>query len=132
MIKTVECLLLILFMLGFAACGGKEEPVSYEQISAKQAKELMQSEKEYIIIDARTEEEYATGYIEGAVLIPDFEISERAETELPDKNMQILVYCRSGSRSKTAAETLASLGYTNVKEFGGLETWEYGITTPTE
>ena len=125
MIKTVECLLLILFMLGFAACGGKEEPVSYEQISAKQAKELMQSEKEYIIIDARTEEEYAAGHIEGAILIPEYEIARRAENELPDKDVLILVYCRSGRRSKIASEALVKLGYTNVKEFGGIIDWPY-------
>lgn len=107
-------------------------PPSYAQITQAEAKAIIDSDEECIILDVRTEEEFATGYIEGAVLIPDFEISERAEAELPDKNMQILVYCRSGSRSKAAAETLASLGYTNVKEFGGLETWEYGITTPTE
>ena len=124
---TVGCLLLILFMLGFAACGGKEEGLSYEQISAKEAKEIMDTEKEYIIIDARTEEEYAEGHIEGAILIPEYEIARRAENELPDKDALILVYCRSGRRSKIASEELVKLGYTNVKDFGGIIDWPYEI-----
>jgi len=95
-------------------------------ISAKEAKALMDSEKGYIIIDARTEREYAEGHIQGAILIPEYEISERAEEEIPDKDTLVLVYCRSGRRSKIAAEELVKLGYTNVKEFGGIIDWEYG------
>ena len=104
----------------------KNEPISYEKISAKEAKALMDSEKGYIIIDARTEREYAEGHIQGALLIPEYEISERAEEEIPDKDTLVLVYCRSGRRSKIAAEELVKLGYTNVKEFGGIIDWEYG------
>ena len=98
---------------------------TYEQISRAEAKALMDSESGYIIIDARTQEEYDQGHIPGAILIPEYEIADRAEKELPDKNQLILVYCRSGRRSKIAAEELVKLGYTNVKEFGGIIDWEY-------
>ena len=98
---------------------------SYEQISGAEAKALMDSESGYIVIDARTQEEYDQGHIPGAILIPYDEIADRAEKELPDKNQLILIYCRSGRRSKIAAEELVKLGYTNVKEFGGIIDWEY-------
>ena len=101
--------------------------LSYEQISGEEAKKIMDSEKGYIIIDARTDEEFKEGHIEGAMLIPEYEIGERAEYELPDKDQLILVYCRSGRRSKIAAQALADLGYTNVKEFGGISDWQYEI-----
>lgn len=100
---------------------------TYEQISGAEAKALMDSESGYIIIDARTQEEYDEGHIPGAILIPEYEIADRAEKELPDKDQLILVYCRSGRRSKIAAEELVKLGYTNVKEFGGIIDWEYEI-----
>ena len=100
---------------------------TYEQISGAEAKALMDSENGYIIIDARTQEEYDQGHIPGAIMIPEYEIADRAEKELPDKNQLILVYCRSGRRSKIAAEELVKLGYTNVKEFGGIIDWEYEI-----
>ena len=100
---------------------------SYDQISGAEAKALMDSESGYVIIDARTQEEYDQGHIPGAILIPEYEIADRAEKELLDKNQLILVYCRSGRRSKIAAEELVKLGYTNVKEFGGIIDWEYEI-----
>ena len=100
---------------------------SYDQISGAEAKALMDSESGYIIIDARTQEEYDQGHIPGAILIPEYEIADRAEKELSDKDQLILVYCRSGRRSKIAAEELVKLGYTNVKEFGGIIDWEYEI-----
>jgi rhodanese-related sulfurtransferase len=101
--------------------------MTYEQISPAQAKRLMDTEKNYIVLDVRTEEEYNEGHIEGAVLIPDYEINTKAESVLKDKNQLLLVYCRSGRRSKLAAESLAALGYTNVKEFGGIIDWPYDI-----
>ena len=100
---------------------------TYEQISGAEAKALMDSESGYVIIDARTQEEYDQGHILGAIMIPEYEIADRAEKELPDKDQLILVYCRSGRRSKIAAEELVKLGYTNVKEFGGIIDWEYEI-----
>lgn len=101
--------------------------LGYEQISGEEAKKIMDSETGYIIIDARTQEEFDEGHIENAILIPEYEISERAEKELPDKNQLILVYCRSGRRSKIAAQALVELGYTNVKEFGGIIDWKFEV-----
>ena len=100
---------------------------SYELISPEQAKAIMDTEKEYIIIDARTAEEFAEGHIADAILIPEYEIADRAEKELPDKEQLILVYCRSGRRSKIASEELVKLGYTNVKEYGGIIDWPYKV-----
>ena len=103
--------------------------VPYEQITAEDAKKLMDTESDYIIVDARTEEEFAEGHIPGAILIPEYEITDRAQSELPDKDQLILVYCRSGRRSKIASQALADLGYTNVKEFGGIIDWPYDVVT---
>lgn len=118
-------LILGLMMIPLTACTNAK--VNYQQISAQEAKNLMDTEKNYIILDTRTQEEFAEGHIENAILIPHYEISEKAETLLTDKNQLILVYCRSGNRSKQASQALADLGYTNVKEFGGIIDWEYGI-----
>ena len=119
-------LLISLSLFGMTACdGGNEKSSTYEQITAEQAKTIMDTEKDYVIIDARTEEEFAEGHIENAILIPEYEIASRAEKELPDKEQLILVYCRSGRRSKIASEELVNLGYTNVKEFGGIIDWPY-------
>ena len=121
-------LLISLSLFGMTACDGENGKVStYEQITAEQAKTIMDTEKDYIIIDARTEEEFAEGHIENAILIPEYEIKDRAEKELPDKEQLILVYCRSGRRSKIASEELVKLGYTNVKEFGGIIDWPYEV-----
>ena len=121
-------ILISLSLFGLTACdGGKETSSTYEQITAEQAKSIMDTESEYIIIDARTDEEFAEGHIENAILIPEYEIAERAEKELPDKEQLILVYCRSGRRSKIASDELVKLGYTNVKEFGGIIDWPYEI-----
>ena len=119
-------LMLLTFALPLGCVGCSDGgSATYEQISGAEAKALMDSESGYIIIDARTQEEYDQGHIPGAILIPEYEIADRAEKELPDKDQLILVYCRSGRRSKIAAENLVKLGYTNVKEFGGIIDWEY-------
>ena len=107
----------------------ESEKNSYKQISQAEAKALMDSENNYIILDTREQYEFDEGHIEGAILIPYTEIAERAESVLTDKGQLILVYCRSGRRSKIAAQSLADLGYTNVREFGGIIDWEYGIVT---
>ena len=121
-------LMLLTLALPFGCVGCSDDgSATYDQISGAKAKALMDSESGYIIIDARTQEEYDQGHIPGAILIPEYEIADRAENELPDKNQLILVYCRSGRRSKIAAEELVKLGYTNVKEFGGIIDWEYEI-----
>ena len=119
---------LLTFTLPFGCVGcSNGGSATYEQISGGEAKALMDSESGYIIIDAREQHEYDEGHIPGAILIPYGEIADRAEKELPDKDQLILVYCRSGRRSKIAAEELVKLGYTNVKEFGGIIDWEYEI-----
>ncbi len=120
-------LLISISLFGLTACQGAENNATYEQITAKEAKEIMETEQEYIIIDARTEEEFAEGHIENAILIPEYEIANRAEKELPDKSALILVYCRSGRRSKIASQELVNLGYSNVKEFGGIINWPYEV-----
>lgn len=99
----------------------------YEQISAEQAYEIMNSEKDFTILDVREQDEYDSGHIPGAILIPYTEINEHAEEMLPEKDKLILVYCRSGRRSKIASESLVQLGYTNVKEFGGIIDWKYEV-----
>lgn len=98
---------------------------SYHKISAKEAKEMMDTQ-EVIIVDVRTQEEYDEGFIENAILIPNETINE-APTELPDKDAVILVYCRSGNRSRQAANKLVDLGYTNIYDFGGIIDWPYEI-----
>lgn len=128
--KIVSISLAALFcVLGFAACNQEEKDMKnkYEQITPDEAKERMDTDEDYIILDVRTEEEFAEGHIEGAVLIPDYEVAEKAESILSDKDQLILVYCRSGRRSKIASEELVNLGYTNVKEFGGIIDWPYEI-----
>ena len=120
-------LLISLSLFGLTACKDGGNNATYEQITAQEAKEIMDTEQDYIIVDARTEEEFAEGHIEDAILIPEYEIKNRAEKELPDKDALILVYCRSGRRSKIASEELVKLGYTNVKEFGGIIDWPYEI-----
>ena len=125
--------LLILFLLPvmlLTACGQANEndrEASYMNITAEEAKEIMDTEEDYIILDVRTQEEYDQGHIPGAIVIPHEEIAEKAGEVLTDKDQLILVYCRSGRRSKIAAEALAELGYTNIKEFGGIIDWPYQV-----
>ena len=125
-----KLILILLAALFLSACGQDKENVQgavYRNISAEQAKEIMDIQEGYIILDARTQEEYDEGHIPGAILIPYDEILEKAEGVLTDKSQLILVYCRSGRRSKLAAEDLVKLGYTNIKEFGGIIDWPYEV-----
>lgn len=123
--------LMILFV--FVGCNSQQKgtaddgstELSYEQISGEEAKQIIDSQSGYVIIDARTQAEYDSGHIKNAIMIPEYEISEKAAKMLPDKEQLILVYCRSGRRSKIAAQALVDLGYTNVKEFGGIIDWKY-------
>lgn len=98
---------------------------AYKTISPDQAKEIMMGQEPFILLDVRTEEEFKAQHIEGAVLIPDYELAERAAAELPDKDALILIYCRSGRRSASAAKTLAEMGYTNINDMGGITSWPY-------
>ena len=122
--NTVRIAGLLIALLALVGCG---QQAVYENITAQQAKEVMDREEGYVILDVRTEEEYAQGHIPGAILIPDYEIEQKAERILTDKNQMILVYCRSGRRSKNAAVSLQKLGYTDIREFGGIIDWPYEI-----
>ena len=145
--KKLLCIILILLCILITACGNdssvgiiggadgptsilvteKGEKAMYEQITAVDAKKIMDSGTEYIILDTREQDEFEEGHIPRAILIPYTEIENKAEEMLPDKDKLILVYCRSGRRSKIAAESLSQLGYTNVKEFGGIIDWPYEV-----
>ena len=116
-----------LVMLVFVGCKGENMKNTYEQITQEEAKRIMDTETDYVLLDTRTDEEFAEGHIEGAIMIPEYEIADKAETAIPDKDTLILVYCRSGRRSKIASMLLVELGYTNVKEFGGIIDWPYEI-----
>ena len=126
--KKLLCIMIALLVL--TACGQdkeNEQEAVYVNITAQQAKEIMDSRNDYILLDTRTQEEYDEGHIPGAILIPYDEITEKAESILPDKSQLLLVYCRSGRRSKLASEDLVKLGYTNIKEFGGIIDWPYEV-----
>ena len=112
-------------LYGCTSGGENKMENSYERITPAEAKAIMDEREDYIILDVRTQEEFDEAHIDGAILIPDYEIADKAESILKDKNQLILVYCRSGRRSKNAASELVKLGYTNVKEFGGIIDWPY-------
>ena len=125
-----KLILILLAVVLLTACGNKNEnnqEAAYMNITAEEAKQIMDTETGYIILDVRTQEEYDESHIPGAIVIPNTEIETRAEQELTDKGQMILVYCRSGRRSKQAAEMLVALGYTNIKEFGGIIDWPYEV-----
>ena len=126
--KKLYFLLLAVMLL--TACGQTKEndrEAAYMNITAEEAKQIMDGEEGYVILDVRTQEEYDQGHIPGAIVISHEEIAEKAEEVLTDKDQLILVYCRSGRRSKIAAEALVELGYTNIKEFGGIIDWPYEV-----
>ena len=125
-----KLIFLLLAVMLLTACGQdieNDQGAVYVNITAEEAKQIMDSEEGYIILDVRTQEEYDQGHIPGAIVISHEEIAEKAEKVLTDKNQLILVYCRSGRRSKIAAEALVELGYTNIKEFGGIIDWPYEV-----
>ena len=133
--KLTSVLILLMCLLTLAApmlSGCRTPEASYRQVSQEQAVQIMQEQTGYIIIDVRTEEEYDEGHIPGAVNLPLDYIGTVAPPQLPDKDQLILVYCRSGRRSKQAAQKLADQGYTNIVEFGGINTWEGDIVTEDE
>ena len=126
--KKLVFLFLAVMML--TACGQdteNDQGAVYVNITAEEAKQIMDTEEGYIILDVREQDEYDAGHIPGAILIPYTQIEAKANEMLPDKDQLILVYCRSGRRSKIAAEALVKLGYTNIKEFGGIIDWPYEV-----
>ena len=98
---------------------------TYQKISGEDAKDMMEDGNPFILLDVRTDEEFKENRIEGAILIPDYEIVSRVEKELVDKDARILIYCRSGRRSALAAKEMINMGYTNVYDFGGIIDWTY-------
>ena len=110
-------------LLLIAGCAAPVQESSYRQVTAEEAIALMEKESGYIILDVRTVQEYSEKHIPKAVNIPNESIGTEEIPALPDKNQLILVYCRSGNRSKQASEKLAALGYTNIVEFGGINSW---------
>ena len=120
-VVTMAIVLCAMVLLG--GCGEN----GYQQISQDEAKEMMDSQ-EVVILDVREQDEFDSGHIAGAVLLPVGSISEATAAEvIPKKDSVVLIYCRSGNRSKTASEKLVELGYTKVYEFGGINTWPYEI-----
>ena len=110
-------ILTVLLGLSLFGCSSK---ANYHQIDGQSALDMMNNEADYIIIDVRTESEYQQGHIKNAINIPNESIDESVSEILKDKDQLLLVYCRSGNRSKQASEKLAKLGYSNVYEFGGI------------
>lgn len=132
--KYLMVLFAALCLLG--GCGGEDAPlegtvvVTFQQISQEEARTIMDDNPEAVILDVRTQEEYDSGHIVGAVLLPvDAITEETARAVIPAQDTQVLVYCRSGNRSVTASKILAELGYTEVYEFGGINTWPYETET---
>ena len=119
--RWIPFLLLLLFLAGCTASNEQEN--SYRQISMDEAVTMMEEESGYIILDVRTPEEYRERHIPNAINIPNETIGSEDIQELPDRDQLILVYCRSGNRSKQASGKLAELGYTNIVEIGGINDW---------
>lgn len=119
--KRILITLLVIILL--TSCGVPQDELGYKQISMAEAIEIMDSEEGYVILDVRTAEEFQEKHIPGAINVPNEEIGTDSIEELPDKEQLILVYCRSGNRSKQASEKLVDLGYTNIVEFGGINDW---------
>lgn len=131
-------LVCVVMLVSLASCGSNDlhstgttmngtagTPIEYLQVSAEEAKQMMSDYPDAVILDVREADEYNSGHIPGAVLLPYGDIPEKAHIVLPDKEKMILIYCRSGRRSKIAAESLTALGYTAVYEFGGIIDWAY-------
>ena len=125
--KKLTALLLAALLL--AGCSTAPRDADFRQISQEEAASLMEAEENYIILDVRRPDEFASGHIPGAINIANETIGGEELPELPDKDQLILVYCRSGNRSKQASGKLAALGYTNIVEFGGISTWPGEIVT---
>lgn len=136
--RMINSLILLLGLL-LTGCGNagndsadvisENSSATYTQISQEEAKEMMGKDDDHIVVDVRRADEYAAGHIPGAILIPNEEIGTEQPAELPDLDQIILVYCRSGNRSKQASQKLADMGYTNVYEFGGIIDWTGEVVT---
>ena len=124
--RIVSIIAALVFLIAISGCSSQEGSV-YMNIGPEKAKEMMENLESFVLLDVRSEEEFSEGHIPGAIVIPHEEISERAENEIPEKDVPVFVYCRSGRRSKIAAEELVKLGYSEIYEFGGIGDWPYEI-----
>ena len=122
LVLVMALIMTTVFILG--SCG-----TGYKQISQDEAMQIMEEESGFLIVDVRRPDEFAEGHIEGAINVPNEGIAEEMPEELPDKDQLLLIYCRTGRRSKEASEKLAKIGYKNVYEFGGINTWTGTIVT---
>ncbi len=118
--KYIPIFLSLLLLMG---CAAQPAKATYHQITMEEAVKLMAEEEDYLILDVRRAEEFASGHIPGAIHIANESIGTEEIPQLPDQDQLILVYCRSGNRSKQASQKLADLGYTNIVEFGGINSW---------
>ena len=125
--------LLLVFTAGCSASAPAAETEksspAFHQISQEEAKEMMAKDDGHVVVDVRRQDEYDAGHIPGAILVPNESIGCDSPEALPDYDQIILVYCRTGNRSKQAAQKLASMGYTNIYEFGGITTWTGDVVT---
>ena len=133
-VKTVVVIVGVVVVLGLAGCAAANvassaSPAGYRQVTQQEAQQMMDSETGYAIVDVRTQKEFASGHVPGAICVPNESIGTDQPSELPDLDQLIMVYCRSGNRSKQAAAKLADMGYTNVVEFGGINTWPGEVVT---
>ena len=130
--KFAAWILLLFLIVSLAGCGSREEDtmntVSYQQITAEEAKSMMEEQLDTVILDVREQDEYDAGHIPGAVLLSFGTIDEEtAASAIPENDTVVLVYCRSGNRSKTASQALMDLGYSQIYEFGGIKDWPYEV-----
>ena len=124
--KRILALILVMLLV-LTGCGGTTVESTYQQITQEEAKNMMDTQ-EVTVLDVREQDEFDAGHIPGALLLPVGSITkERAAAVIPKTDSVVLVYCRSGNRSKTASKALADLGYSNVYEFGGINTWPYEV-----
>ena len=128
--RFLPILMTLIFLTGCGGTGAEQaSKAAYQQITQEAAKEMMDTQ-EVVILDVREQHEYDSGHIPNAVLLPVGTITEdTAAVVIPELDSVVLVYCRSGNRSKTASQALADLGYTNVYEFGGINSWPYDVVS---
>ena len=125
LMKIVAMMLLI--TIPVSSCSKEIENANYKTINAEEAKAIIDTEENIVILDVRTKAEFDDGYIPNAILIPDAKLKEEVEMKIPDKDTKILIYCRSGNRSEKSAKILIEMGYNNVFDFGGIMDWPYDI-----
>ena len=128
--RIIPIILILLFAIsGCSSVREEQNTAAYKQISQEEAKEMMAKDDGHVIVDVRRQDEYDAGHIPGAILIPNESIGSNSPEALPDYDQIILIYCRTGNRSRQASEKLAAMGYTNIYEFGGINTWTGEIVT---